>query len=90
MNKLVRPYSIYLFVLAVPVSYVSFVFGFNVLLMIVERTIFDVSDGIYYFSITYVVSCYLWIPATWLLLSIGGRFVQRRRASGLSPDEPER
>ena len=84
MKKLIRPYSFYLFVLAVPVSYVSFVFGFNVLLMIVERTIFDISDGIYYFSITYVVGCYLWIPATWLLLSLGGRFVQRRRTR--SPD----
>lgn len=80
MKRLVRPYSFGLFILSLPVSYISFVFGLLVLLMIAERTLVDLSDGIYLFSIAYGVSCYLWIPGTWLLLSIGGRFLQKRRA----------
>ena len=80
MKRLLRPYSFGLFVLSVPISYVTFVFSLIVLLMLVERTFFDVSDGIFYFSILYGLGCYLWIPGTWLLLSIGGRILKKRRA----------
>ncbi len=79
MKRLLRPYSFGLFILSVPISYVAFVFGLIVLLTLVERTFFDLSDGIFYFSILYGLGCYLWIPGTWLLLSIGGRFLQKRR-----------
>lgn len=85
MKRLIRPFSFGLFVLSLPISYIAFVFGFIILLMIAERTLIDLSDGVYYFSITYAVSCYLWIPGTWLLLSIGGRFIQTRRAR--SPEQ---
>ena len=85
MKRLLRPFSFGLFVLSVPISYVAFVFGLVVLLMLVERTFFDISDGLFYFSILYGLGCYLWIPGTWLLLSIGGRFLLKRRAR--SPEQ---
>ncbi|PXW28983.1 UNVERIFIED_CONTAM: hypothetical protein DES50_11017 [Williamsia faeni] len=79
MRRFLRPYSAGLFLLAIPVSYVLFVGILIVMLTVVDRTFFDVSDGIYVFSIWYGVSCYIWIPATWLMLSVIGRAVTKRR-----------
>jgi hypothetical protein len=54
--------------------------------MLVEQTIFSVADGVFVFSIAYGYTCYLLIPATWLMLSVLGRFVLMRRALN-RPDE---
>lgn len=80
ITRIFRPYSIGLFALSIPTSYILFVFISIVALMLAERTYFSVADGLYYFSIVYAVSCYLWIPGTWLSLSFLGRFTNRRRA----------
>lgn len=74
-----RPYSAGLFLLAIPASYGLFVSILILLLMVVNRTFFDITDGIFVFSIWYAVSCYIWIPGTWLMLSVIGRTVMKRR-----------
>lgn len=86
MRKFFRPFSFGFFALSVPISYVLFVSTWIAALMIVEQTFFNVADGIFIFSIVYAYTCYVWILATWLILSILGRFVLARRARN-RPDE---
>lgn len=78
--------------LALPISYFLFVTISTLALMIAEGDLFSCADGIFYFSIVYGISCYLWIPGTWLLLSILGRFTIDRRSKDhrVRPQQPSR
>jgi hypothetical protein len=76
----------------VPISYALFVTISTLALMIAEGELFNFADGIIYFSIVYGASFYLWIPGTWLLLSILGGFAINRRSKDhrFRPKKPSR
>ena len=79
MKRQLRPYSLGLFVLSIPGSYLLFVTAATLFLTATEQTFVDISDSIFVFSLAYGYSCYLWIPGFWLLFSIIGKALLKRQ-----------
>ncbi|GAA3709527.1 hypothetical protein [Gordonia hankookensis] len=75
-----RPYSLKLFLLSVPVSYLIFMIVFWAAGVLPNRGPGATSLGASFavVSLWYVLSCYVWIPLTWLASSFGIAALRRR------------
>lgn len=79
LRRAFRPWSFWLFLISVPLSYVSFVVFLTVaVLATVENPEWnDIAPSLYGFSIYWVVGCYLFIPGCWVTMSFLGMGVRR-------------
>jgi hypothetical protein len=78
-----RPYSLALFLISIPISYIAFmlvVWGVAVVPHVGPESP-SLTAAFAVVSFWYVLSCYAWIPATWLVGSVGITVVRRRRGN---------
>ncbi len=80
-NKL-RPYSLKLFAIAIPLSYLVFIVTFWAIGVLPNRSPGDpsIASSFAVVSLWYALSCYVWIPLTWIATSFAiAAFGRRKR-----------
>ncbi|QKT06988.1 hypothetical protein HUN08_07120 [Gordonia sp. X0973] len=83
LRILFRPWSLWLFLLSVPLSYVLFVGLFSIVVVANSGELNDLEPSLVGFSILWVPGTYILIPGCWLVLSLIGSAI--RRLSGNAP-----
>ncbi|AZG47168.1 hypothetical protein D7316_03776 [Gordonia insulae] len=79
-SPLLRPYSLKLFLVSIPISYALFMIAFWGIGIVPHRGPGATGLGASFavVSLWYALSCYVWIPLTWLASSFGIAMFDRR------------